>query len=78
MCITNIILYLFADAAAGGSDDFAKGGANIKYAYTIELRDTGRYGFILPESEITPAAEEFFVGMKALMNVIYNQQTGRK
>lgn len=25
-----------------------KGVAGVKYAYTLELRDAGRYGFILP------------------------------
>ena len=34
--------------ASGGSDDWAKGGANIKYSYTVELPDTGKYGFLLP------------------------------
>lgn len=34
--------------AAGGSDDWAKGIAGIKYSYTIEMGDTGRYGFVLP------------------------------
>ncbi|XP_012162318.1 uncharacterized protein LOC101461300 isoform X2 [Ceratitis capitata] len=38
--------------AAGGSDDWAKGFAGIKYAYTIEMGDTGRYGFVLPASHI--------------------------
>lgn len=28
--------------ASGGSDDWAKGTMKMKYAYTIELRDTGR------------------------------------
>ena len=28
--------------ASGASDDWAKGGAGIKYSYTIELPDTGR------------------------------------
>ena len=32
----------------GGSDDWAKGGAGIKFSYTVELPDTGRHGFILP------------------------------
>ena len=32
----------------GGSDDWAKGGAGIKYSFTVELPDTGRHGFILP------------------------------
>ena len=30
--------------ASGASDDWAKGGAGIKYSYTIELPDTGRSG----------------------------------
>jgi len=34
--------------ASGGSDDWAKGGAGIKYSYTVELPDTGDYGFLLP------------------------------
>lgn len=38
--------------AAGGSDDWAKGTVGVKYAYTIEMRDTGRYGFVLPASMI--------------------------
>ena len=34
--------------ASGGSDDWAKGGAGIKFSYTVELPDTGKHGFILP------------------------------
>ena len=32
----------------GGSDDWAKGGAGVKFSYTVELPDTGKHGFILP------------------------------
>ena len=39
---------------SGGSDDWAKGVAKIKYSYTVELPDTGLYGFLLPKSEILP------------------------
>lgn len=45
-------------SAAGGADDWAKGAAGVKYAYTIELPDTGRYGFILPASYIQSVAKE--------------------
>ncbi|KAK0093767.1 hypothetical protein PV326_012716 [Microctonus aethiopoides] len=45
-------------AAAGGSDDWAKAMIKVKYAYTIELRDKGRYGFILPAPYIIPTARE--------------------
>lgn len=43
--------------AAGASDDWAKS-LGIKYSYTVELRDSGRYGFILPASEIERTALE--------------------
>ncbi len=36
------------DVASGGSDDWAKGGAGIPYAYTVEMRDTGTFAFELP------------------------------
>ena len=38
---------------SGASDDWAKGAAGIKYSYTIELPDTGRYNFLLPPSRIS-------------------------
>ncbi|XP_026675212.1 carboxypeptidase B-like [Ceratina calcarata] len=45
-------------AAAGGSDDWAKAILKLKYAYTIELRDTGKFGFVLPSRYIIPTAKE--------------------
>jgi len=44
--------------AAGISVDWALGVAGIPYVYTIELRDTGAYGFLLPPEQIIPTAEE--------------------
>lgn len=61
-----------ADAAAGGSDDWAKGVAGVKYSYTIELRDTGNYGFLLPASQIIPTGEETFEGFLVVANFIRN------
>lgn len=55
--------------AAGGSDDWAKA-QGIKYAYTIELSDTGRYGFILPTSFIEPVAKESLAGLRVLASQI--------
>lgn len=43
--------------AAGGSDDYGKS-IGIKYSYTIELRDTGKHGFILPAEYIISTAKE--------------------
>ncbi|XP_007518128.2 carboxypeptidase B [Erinaceus europaeus] len=49
--------------AAGGSDDWAYD-QGIKYSFTFELRDKGRYGFILPESQIQPTCEETMLAIK--------------
>ncbi|XP_063626097.1 uncharacterized protein LOC134797683 isoform X2 [Cydia splendana] len=56
--------------ASGGSDDWAKA-QGIKYSYTVELSDTGRYGFILPTSYIDPVAKESLAGLRALMKIIH-------
>lgn len=53
-------------AASGGSDDWAKALHKIKYTYTIELRDTGRYGFILPARYIIPTAKEALAAVKVV------------
>lgn len=50
-------------SAAGGSDDWAKGGAGVKYSYTIELRDTGAHGFVLPTNQIEPNCRESWRGL---------------
>merc|ERR1712080_37575 len=44
--------------ASGTSLDWALGVAGIPYVYSIELRDTGHYGFILPPDQIIPTGEE--------------------
>ncbi|XP_076147346.1 carboxypeptidase B-like [Alosa pseudoharengus] len=48
---------------AGGSDDWAYD-LGVKYSYTFELRDEGRYGFLLPESQIKPTCEETMLAVK--------------
>lgn len=57
---------------AGGSEDWAKGVADIKYAYCFELRPAqygtdSYYGFALPASRIPAAGEEIFEGVKAML-----------
>ncbi|CAB4056327.1 Carboxypeptidase B,Carboxypeptidase O,Mast cell carboxypeptidase A,Carboxypeptidase A2,Carboxypeptidase A1,Carboxypeptidase B2,Carboxypeptidase A5 [Lepeophtheirus salmonis] len=53
--------------SSGTSDDWMYGVAGIKYSFTIELRDEGKYGFLLPSSQIVPTAEETFAGISALI-----------
>ncbi|KAM5172674.1 carboxypeptidase A1 [Mantella aurantiaca] len=39
----------------------------IKYSYTFELRDTGKYGFLLPAEQILPTAEETWLALMTIM-----------
>ncbi|XP_038672554.1 carboxypeptidase B-like isoform X2 [Scyliorhinus canicula] len=57
--------------AAGGSDDWAYD-LGIKYSFTFELRDTGRHGFLLPESQIKPTCEETMLAIKYVANYVAN------
>ncbi|NXX18439.1 CBPB2 Carboxypeptidase, partial [Podargus strigoides] len=51
--------------APGGSDDWAYD-LGIKYSFTIELRDTGTYGFLLPSKEIKPTCLEALSAVKEI------------
>ncbi|XP_029289542.1 carboxypeptidase A4 [Cottoperca gobio] len=52
--------------ASGGSIDWSYD-VGIKYSFAFELRDTGRYGFILPANQIIPTASETWLALKHLM-----------
>ncbi|KAF9374519.1 Carboxypeptidase A4 [Podila verticillata] len=60
--------------ASGGSIDWTYAEGNVKYSYSIELRDTGRYGFLLPESEILPSSEETMAGVASLASFIHKRE----
>ncbi|XP_035422486.1 carboxypeptidase A1-like [Cygnus atratus] len=52
--------------ASGGTIDWTYN-QGIKYSFTFELRDTGRYGFLLPASQIVPTAQETWLALKVIM-----------
>ncbi|CAG0914515.1 unnamed protein product [Notodromas monacha] len=58
--------------ASGSSDDWAFAVANIPFVYTVELRDTGEHGFLLPPDQIKPTGEEIFSGILAAAEEISN------
>ncbi|SPP79671.1 zinc carboxypeptidase [Drosophila guanche] len=58
------ILYI----ASGATNDWAYNEQDIQISYTIEFRDTGHYGFILPPVHIVPNAEEALFGIAALLD----------
>nr|KAF6418125.1 carboxypeptidase A1 [Rousettus aegyptiacus] len=51
---------------SGSSVDWAYN-EGIKYSYTFELRDMGRYGFVLPASQIIPSAQETWLALQVIM-----------
>ncbi|XP_044212600.1 carboxypeptidase A1-like [Thunnus albacares] len=53
--------------ASGGTIDWTYD-QGIKYSYTFELRDTGRYGFILPANQIIPTAQETWLALMTIMD----------
>ncbi|NXE69800.1 CBPA2 Carboxypeptidase, partial [Calcarius ornatus] len=60
--------------ASGGSIDWSYDNG-IKYSYAFELRDTGRYGFLLPANQIVPAAKETWLGLMKIMEHVKNKSS---
>ncbi|KAJ3306668.1 hypothetical protein HDV03_004298 [Kappamyces sp. JEL0829] len=51
--------------ASGTTVDYMYHNAKVKYAATIELRDTGSHGFVLPAAQIQPSGQEIVAGLTA-------------
>lgn len=47
--------------------DYVQDVTKGKYVFTIELRDTGRYGFVLPPAQILATGLETWSGFKYLL-----------
>lgn len=41
--------------------------SGIKYVFTFKLWDTGRYGFLLPASQIIATAQEMWLALRTIM-----------
>ncbi|XP_072048178.1 carboxypeptidase B-like [Amphiura filiformis] len=54
-------------AASGCSVDWGYATLGAKYSYVVELRDTGRYGFLLPANQIEPSGIETYAAVKAYL-----------
>ncbi|XP_006861200.1 PREDICTED: carboxypeptidase A1 [Chrysochloris asiatica] len=57
--------------ASGGTIDWTYN-QGIKYSFTFELRDTGRYGFLLPAAQIIPTAQETWLALQVIMDYTKN------
>ncbi|XP_046460329.1 carboxypeptidase B-like [Daphnia pulex] len=63
---TAVTIYI----ASGVTTDHYYENEGIVHSYTIELRDSGTYGFQLPPDQIVPTAIETWNGLKAMINAI--------
>lgn len=63
--------------AGGSAVDWAYTALGVKFAYAAELRDHGRWGFLLPAEEIAPSGEELLAGLAALASCIVRTQAGQ-
>lgn len=52
--------------ATGSTCDYIKGVYQKQLSFSYELRDQGRYGFILPPEQIIPTGEETLDSLVAL------------
>lgn len=55
------------DNTSGGTKDWAYTELDIKISFTIEFRDQGRFGFVLPPAFIIPNSVETLAGIQALL-----------
>lgn len=53
--------------AGGISIDWAHKDVGIDLVYTLEMRDSGLYGFLLPDDQIEPAFREVWSGLSAVL-----------
>jgi hypothetical protein len=52
---------------SGTSVDYVYGVHHVIHSYHLRLRDTGRYGYLLPTNQLIPLGEETFAGINAML-----------
>ena len=57
-------------AATGVTTGWSQATADININFTVESRDTGEYGFLLPEDQIVPTEKELLAEMEVLADHI--------
>jgi len=54
--------------------DWVKSVARVRYTYTLELRDNGTYGFLLPAEFIDVSGRELFNGLATLSDALLRRR----
>ncbi|XP_020607129.1 carboxypeptidase A2-like, partial [Orbicella faveolata] len=65
--VSNSTIHYLLYLCFGTFQDYVYGSLGVKYAFAVELRDNGHYGFLLPASLIEPTAKELFEGLKTMV-----------
>jgi hypothetical protein len=69
-------LILLRALGSGDVVDWTYGQQDIKWSFSMELPDTGTWGFLLPAAEIKPVAEETVEGLLYLAHFILQKEGG--
>ncbi|KAI1147423.1 hypothetical protein F4825DRAFT_149249 [Nemania diffusa] len=73
---SDLTTYTFGPSGAtlytttGAAPDHVYSIGRAEFSYTIELRDIGKYGFVLPPALIRPTVEEQWPGQKVLWSLL--------
>ncbi|RWS29793.1 carboxypeptidase B-like protein [Leptotrombidium deliense] len=67
---SSVVLY----SSSGCSDDWTFTTINPQVSYTIEGRDSGRYGFILPRNQILSASSDAWTAIMSILNNLKKQK----
>lgn len=66
MSINSKIVF-FLGPVSGLSVDWYYEKLNATISFLYEMRDRGRFGFLLPPEEIIPVGEEHFASLRAIL-----------
>ncbi|XP_031556614.1 carboxypeptidase B2-like [Actinia tenebrosa] len=53
--------------ASGVAEDWVYGNLGVRYSFSVELRDTGHYGFLLPARFIRQSGAEMLKALNAII-----------
>ena len=65
-CTDFHFIFFISDLRSGSFQDYEYGSLQVKYAFAVELRDEGHFGFLLTPFLIEPT-RELFEGLKTMV-----------
>ncbi|GFV36759.1 carboxypeptidase A4 [Trichonephila clavipes] len=65
-------------ATSGSASDWVYDVAGVRYSFSVELRDRGVFGFLLPRTEIIPTSEETWAGITAIVSHLQAKEKTKK